>query len=107
MVNALATAGGAELAAGAPYYGIQPPIDQVPKIKARLVLHYAENDARINEGIPAYKRALEAAGVKYELFVYAGTQHAFNNDAAPARYDKAAADLAWRRTVRLFKETLG
>jgi carboxymethylenebutenolidase len=106
MVNALAVAAGADLAAGAPYYGIQPPADQVSRIKARLVLHYAENDARINAGIPAYKEALDKAGVKYELHVYEGAQHAFNNDTSTARYNKAAADLAWSRTVALFKETL-
>jgi carboxymethylenebutenolidase len=106
MVNALAVAAGADLAAGAPYYGAQPPADQVPRIKARLVLHYAENDPRINAGIPAYKEALHKAGVKYELHVYEGAQHAFNNDTSAARYDKTAADLAWGRTVALFKQTL-
>jgi carboxymethylenebutenolidase len=106
MVNALAVAAGADLLAAAPYYGAQPPADQVSRIKARLVLHYAENDARINAGIDAYKAALDKAGVRYALHVYAGAQHAFNNDTSAARYDKAAADLAWSRTVALFKETL-
>jgi carboxymethylenebutenolidase len=106
MVNALAVAAGADLMAAAPYYGVQPPADQVPRIKARLVLHYAGNDSRINAGIPAYKAALDKAGIKYALFTYEGTQHAFNNDTSAARYDKAAADLAWSRTVALFKETL-
>jgi carboxymethylenebutenolidase len=78
----------------------------VPKIKARLLLHYAENDGFINGGIAAYKDALDKAGTKYELFVYEGTQHAFNNDASAARYNKAAADLAWSRTVALFKQAL-
>jgi carboxymethylenebutenolidase len=106
MVNALAVAAGADLLAGAPYYGVQVPAADVARIKARLVLHYAANDERINAGIPAYREALDKAGVRYELFIYEGTQHAFNNDTAAARYNKAAADLAWRRTVALFKEML-
>jgi len=106
MVNALAVAASGDIVAAAPYYGAQPPADQVPKIKARLLLHYAGNDARIDAGIPAYKAALDKAGVKYELFIYEGTQHAFNNDTSAARYNKAAADLAWSRTVALFKQTL-
>jgi carboxymethylenebutenolidase len=106
MTNALAVAGGADLLAAAPYYGVQPAAADVPRIKARLLLHYAANDDRINAGIPAYREALDKAGVRYELHVYEGTQHAFNNDTAAARYNKAAADLAWSRTVALFKETL-
>jgi len=106
MGNALAVAAGADLLAGAPYYGVQVPAADVPRIKARLVLHYAANDERINAGIPAYREALDKAGGRYELFIYEGTQHAFNNDTAAARYNKAAADLAWRRTVALFKEML-
>jgi carboxymethylenebutenolidase len=106
MTNALAVAAGPDLAAAAPYYGAQPPADQVPKIKARLLLHYAQNDENINKGIEAYKEALDKAGVKYELFMYEGAQHAFNNDTSAARYNKAAADLAWSRTVSLFKQAL-
>lgn len=106
MANALAVAAGGDLLAAAPYYGSQPPAADVPKIKARLLLHYAENDPRINAGIPAYRAALDKAGVTYELHIYAGAQHAFNNDTSAARYNKAAADLAWDRTVALFKETL-
>lgn len=106
VVNATATAAGADLAAGAAYYGAQPPADQVSKIKAEMLLHYAGNDENINKGIPAYKEALDKAGVKYQLFQYEGTQHAFNNDGSAARYNKAAADLAWSRTVELFKRTL-
>ncbi|MFZ1106459.1 MAG: dienelactone hydrolase family protein [Hyphomicrobiaceae bacterium] len=106
MTNALAVAAGADLVAAAPYYGSQPAAADVPRIKARLLLHYAQNDDRINAGIPAYREALDKAGVKYELHIYEGTQHAFNNDTAAARYNKAAADLAWSRTVALFKETL-
>jgi len=106
ITNALAVAAGADLLAAAPYYGAQPPADQVPRIKARLLLHYAQNDDNINKGIPAYREALDKAGIKYELFVYEGTQHAFNNDTSAARYNKAAADLAWSRTVALFKQAL-
>jgi carboxymethylenebutenolidase len=68
--------------------------------------HYAGNDDRIDAGIPAYREALDKAGVKYELYIYEGTQHAFNNNTSAARYNKAAADLAWSRTVALFKEML-
>jgi carboxymethylenebutenolidase len=106
MTNALAVAAGEDLLAAAPYYGVQPPAADVPRIRARLLLHYAQNDDRINAGIPAYRAALDKAGTRYQLFVYEGTQHAFNNDTSAARYNKAAADLAWRRTVALFKETL-
>jgi carboxymethylenebutenolidase len=106
MVNALAVAAGPDLVAAAPYYGAQPPAADVARIKARLVLHYAGNDERINAGIPAYREALDKAGVKYQLYMYEGAQHAFNNDTAAARYNKPAADLAWSRTVALFKEAL-
>jgi carboxymethylenebutenolidase len=104
--NALAVAAGADLLAAAPYYGVQPAAADVPRIKARLLLHYAQNDDRINAGIPAYREALDKAGVRYELHIYEGTQHAFNNDTSAARYNKAAADLAWSRTVALFKSAL-
>jgi carboxymethylenebutenolidase len=106
MVNALAVAAGPDLSAAAPYYGVQPPATDVPRIKARLVLHYAQHDDRINAGIPAYREALDKAGVSYQLFTYEGTQHAFNNDTSAARHNKAAADLAWSRTVALFREAL-
>lgn len=106
ITNALAVAAGPDLLAAAPYYGAQPPAADVPRIKARLLLHYAQNDDRINAGIAAYRAALDKAGVRYQLYTYEGTQHAFNNDAAAARYNKAAADLAWSRTVALFKEAL-
>ncbi|GLQ11058.1 carboxymethylenebutenolidase [Devosia yakushimensis] len=104
-VNALAVAS-PDLAAGVAYYGGQPAAADVPKIKARLLLHYAGLDDRINAGIPAYEEALKAAGTDYELFVYDGVNHAFNNETSAARYDKAAADLAWSRTIGLFKEAL-
>src|SRR5262245_466400 len=106
LTNALAVAAGDQLLAAAPYYGAQPPADQVSKIAARMLLHYAQNDDNINKGIDAYKAALDKAGTKYELFMYEGAQHAFNNDSSAARYNKAAADLAWSRTVGLFKAAL-
>lgn len=94
------------LKAAVPYYGRQPNAADVPKIKAAVQLHYGGLDERVNAGIPAYEAALKAAGVKYELFIYEGAQHAFNNDTAPTRYNEAAAKLAWERTLRLFKDTL-
>lgn len=106
MTNLLATIA-PDLAAGAPYYGLVAPTAEVPKIKAKLQLHYAGNDPRINEGLPGYEAALKAAGVSYQLFVYQGAEHAFNNDTNAARYNKQAADLAWSRTIAFFKQTLG
>lgn len=106
MSNAVAVAGGSDVLAAAPYYGSQPAAADVPKIRARMMLHYAQNDDNINKGIPAYEAALKAAGTRYELFMYEGTQHAFNNDGSLARYNKAAADLAWKRTVDMFKKEL-
>jgi carboxymethylenebutenolidase len=94
-----------DLAAAAPFYGMQPKAEDVAHIKAPLLLHYAEKDDRIDAGIPAYETALKANKVKYQLFVYPGTQHGFNNDTTP-RYDKAAATLAWQRTVDFFKTNL-
>ncbi|HEY1163988.1 MAG TPA: dienelactone hydrolase family protein [Chitinophaga sp.] len=105
MANQLAVHAPA-LKAAVSYYGRQPDAADVPKIKAAVQLHYGGLDERINAGIPAYEAALKAAGVKYELYVYEGAQHAFNNDTAPTRYNEAAAKLAWERTLRLFKETL-
>jgi carboxymethylenebutenolidase len=102
VTNRLAAAGTA-LAASVAYYGAQLPADQVPKITAPLLLHYAGLDERINAGIPAFKTALDAAGKRYELHMYEGVNHAFNNDTSPTRYDKAAADLAWGRTVEFLK----
>jgi carboxymethylenebutenolidase len=94
-----------ELAAAAPFYGSQPPAEDVPKIKAPLLIHYAEKDDRIDAGIPAFEAALKANHIKYELFIYPGVQHGFNNDTTP-RYDKAAATLAWQRTMDFFKKNL-
>ncbi len=104
-VNALAVAS-PDLAAGVAYYGAQPKAEDVPKIKASLLLHYAGKDDRINAGIAAYEAALKAAKTDYQLFVYDGVNHAFNNDTSGERYNKAAADLAWGRTFGLFKAKL-
>jgi carboxymethylenebutenolidase len=105
MINRLAASSG-DLDAGVAYYGRQIPAAQVPNIKASLLLHYAENDEGVNTGI-AYEAALKANNKKYTIHTYPGTQHAFNNDTGAARYNKAAADLAWSRTLAFFKETLG
>jgi carboxymethylenebutenolidase len=106
MVNRLAVAS-RELDAGVAYYGRQVADADVPKITAPLLLHYAENDKGVNAGIEAYEKALKANKKRYTLYMYAGAQHAFNNDTGKARYNKAAADLAWGRTLAFFKETLG
>jgi carboxymethylenebutenolidase len=106
VVNQLA-ATSADLNAAAPYYGSQVPAAQVPNIKAPLLLHYAGNDPRINAGIAAYEAALKANNKKYTIYIYEGAQHAFNNDTGAARYNKAAADLSWQRTLAFFKEHLG
>jgi carboxymethylenebutenolidase len=106
VVNRLA-AGSPDLSAAVPYYGMQVPAEMVPAIKAPLLLQYAETDENINKGIAAYEAALKANNKKYTLYSYAGTQHAFNNDTGAARYNKAAADLAWSRTLAFFAENLG
>jgi carboxymethylenebutenolidase len=94
-----------DLNGAVPFYGSSPEANDVVKIKAPLLIHYAESDERINAGWPAYESALKAAGVKYEMFKYPGTQHGFNNDTTP-RYDEAAAKLAWKRTVDFFHKNL-
>ncbi|MGH8432230.1 MAG: dienelactone hydrolase family protein, partial [Solimonas sp.] len=100
MVNFLATRV-PELAAGVAFYGSAPNLEDVPKIKAALLIQSAEVDERINASWPAYEAALKAAKVNYERHLYPGTQHGFNNDTTP-RFDKAAAKLAWDRTVAFF-----
>jgi carboxymethylenebutenolidase len=95
------------LNAGVAYYGGQPKAEDVPKIKAALMLHYASLDERINAGVPAYEAALKGAGKTYEIHMYEGANHAFNNDTNAARYDKNAADQAWGRTVAFLKKNLG
>jgi carboxymethylenebutenolidase len=105
-VNALAVAE-PTLAAGVAYYGRQAPAADVPKISAPLMLHYASLDERINAGISEYEAALKAAGKSFELHMYEGANHAFNNDTNAARYNKQAADLAWGRTVAFLKKHAG
>ncbi|WP_143305168.1 dienelactone hydrolase family protein [Chitinophaga vietnamensis] len=95
-----------ELLAAVPFYGAQAPLAEVPAIKAALQLHYAETDASINSGWEAYEKALRDNGKDYTVFHYAGTHHGFHNDTTP-RYNKAAAELAWRRTLDFFREKLG
>jgi carboxymethylenebutenolidase len=95
-----------DLVAAVPYYGAAPAPEDVPKIKASLLLQYAGIDERINAGIPAFEAALKAAGVNYKIYIYEGAQHAFNNDMAPTRYNKDAAQLAWQRTIAFLKEKL-
>jgi carboxymethylenebutenolidase len=94
------------LNAGVAYYGGQPKAEDVPKINAAMMLHYGGLDERINAGIPAYEAALKQAGKTYEIYVYEGANHAFNNDTNAARYDKEAAETAWKRTVGFLKKNL-
>jgi carboxymethylenebutenolidase len=105
-VNELAVSDPA-LAAGVAYYGRQVAADRVPAMRAALMLHYGGLDERINAGIPAYEAALKAAGRTYEIHVYEGAHHAFNNDTAPSRYSKEAADLAWSRTIAFLRKHVG
>jgi carboxymethylenebutenolidase len=94
-----------DLAAAVPFYGSQPAAEDVPKIKAAMLIHYAGDDARINAGIPAFEEALKKAGVDYKIYMYEGAGHAFMNDTG-TRYHKEAAALAWQRTVAFLKERL-
>ena len=104
MVNTLATRL-PDLAAAVPFYGTQPKAEDVAKIKAPMLIHYAGKDDRVNAGIPAFEEALKANKIKYQIFKYDGTQHGFNNDTTP-RFDKTAAALAWQRTMDFFKKNL-
>ncbi len=104
IVNFLATRL-PDLNAAVPFYGAAPASEEVPNIKAALLIHYAENDERPNARWPAYEAALKAAGLKYEMHIYPGTEHGFNNDTTP-RYDVAAARLAWDRTIAFFNAHL-
>jgi len=106
VVNRMAAAS-PDLAAAVAYYGMPIPADRVPGIKAPLLLHYAEHDDFTNKGIPAYEAALKNSGKRYTIYTYPGTQHAFNDDTAGIRYNKAAADLAWNRTLAFLREYLG
>ncbi len=94
------------LGAAVAYYGQQPAAADVPKIKAKLMLHYAGLDERTNAGVPGFEKALKAAGVQFQVYMYEGANHAFNNDTSAARYNKSAADLAWSRTVAFLRESL-
>jgi len=94
-----------DLSAAVPFYGGQPPVEDVPKIKAPLLLHYASLDTRVNEGWPAYEAALKENKKEYTAYMYPDANHGFHNDTTP-RYDKTAAELAWKRTVDFFNEKL-
>jgi len=94
-----------DLAAAVPFYGMPPAAEDVPKIKAAVLAHYAGDDERINAGIPAFEEALKKAGVDYKIYMYEGARHAFMNDTG-ANYNKEAAELAWKRTVAFFKDKL-
>lgn len=94
------------LIAAVPFYGSQPVPEDVPKIKASLLCHYAGNDKRINVGIEAFEKALKVAGIDYQIFMYEGAGHAFFNDTRPQRFHKEAAELAWKRTIAFFKKKL-
>jgi carboxymethylenebutenolidase len=103
--NFLAATLGGDLQAGVPFYGAAAKSEDVSKIRARLLIHFAEDDERINAMWPAYEAALKANNAKYEAYFYPGTRHGFHNNSTP-RYNKAAADLAWERTVAFFKKNL-
>jgi carboxymethylenebutenolidase len=104
IANSLAVRMGSDLAAAVPYYGGAPPAADVPKIKAAVLVHHGETDTRLVQAWPEYEAALKAAGVTYEGYIYPGAGHGFNNDATAARYNKAAADLAWKRTIDWFNK---
>ncbi len=95
-----------DLSAAVPFYGQQPAAEDVPKIKASLLLHYAGLDEKINAGIPAYEAALKEAGIAYQIYMYEGAKHAFHNDAKADRYHKEAAQLAWKRTIEFLNKKL-
>ena len=104
--NFLATEMGADVQAAVPFYGAAADTARVPQIKAPLMIQYAETDERINAMWPAYEAALKAAGARYEMHIYPGTQHGFHNNSTP-RYHEPSAKLAWERTVAFFKKNLG
>jgi carboxymethylenebutenolidase len=105
MANTLAVRIPEVIKAAVPFYGRQPDSEDVPKIKASLLIQYGELDKRINEGWPDYEAALKKAGINYTMHMYPGVNHGFHNDTTP-RYDEAAATLAWKRTIDFFNETL-
>jgi carboxymethylenebutenolidase len=104
-VNSLAVTLGSDLQAGVPFYGAAAETAGVPKIKAPLLIQYAETDPRVNEMWPAFETALKAAGVPHQMHIYPGTQHGFHNNSTP-RYHEASAKLAWDRTIAFFKKNL-
>jgi len=103
--NFIATAMGAALQAAVPFYGVAAATSQVPKIKAAVLAHLAENDERVNSTYPAYEAALKANNIPFEIHKYPGTQHGFHNDSTP-RYKEEAAKLAWQRTIAFFRKNL-
>jgi carboxymethylenebutenolidase len=105
MTSEIAASLGDDVKAGAPYYGIAPAANKVGKIKAELVLHFAENDPRINASWPAFEANLKSQNAKFEGHFYSGTQHGFHNNSTP-RFQQASADLSWARTLELFQRTL-
>lgn len=105
MANLLAV-NSPDMKAAVAFYGSQPKAEDVPKIKGALMLHYAGLDERIDAGIPDYEKALKAAKVNYQLFMYEGVNHAFHNDTSESRYNEAAAKLAWSRTIEFFNKQL-
>jgi carboxymethylenebutenolidase len=105
VVNTLAVRIPKTIAAGVPFYGRQPSVEDVPKIEVPLLIQYAGLDTRINEGWPAFEKALKASDKKYEAFIYPNVNHGFHNDTTP-RYDKKAAELAWARTIEFFRKNL-
>jgi len=105
MTNNLAVTLGSGLNAGVPFYGAAPAVEDVGKIKAALMIQYAATDERINAMWPAFEAALKASNVRHEAHIYEGTQHGFHNNSTP-RYNEAAANLAWDRTVAFFKQHL-
>jgi carboxymethylenebutenolidase len=104
IANSLAVRMGPDLAAAVPFYGGAPPVEDVPKIKAAVLVHHGSEDKRLVDGWPAYDQAMTAAKVVHEGHIYPGAVHGFNNDATPQRYNKAAADEAWKRTVDWFNK---
>ena len=95
-----------DLIAAVPFYGSQPASEDVPKIKASVLAHYGALDKRINAGIEAFEEALKKANVDYKIYIYEGAGHAFFNDTNESRYNKEAAELAWKRTIEFFNEKL-
>jgi carboxymethylenebutenolidase len=102
--NTLAVRMGSDLAAAVPFYGGAPPAAEVPKIKAAVLVHHGQEDKRLVDAWPEYDAAMKAAGVVHEGHIYPGAVHGFNNDATPQRYNKAAADEAWKRTIAWFNK---